>query len=374
MLDIDSLVRPDLRQLKGYTPIVPLDVLSNRLGIPVEHLVKLDANENPYGPSPHALAAIAGPQPYAIYPDPDQTSLRAALADYTGQSADRIVCGSGADEIIDLLMRLFVGPGDVVVEAPPTFGMYSFNTGVVGGRSVAVRRRDDFTLDVTEVVAVAQHEHAKLIFLPSPNNPDGSLLSREDVETLLRVPSIIVIDEAYAEFSGTTVLDLVAAHSNLVVLRTFSKWAGLAGLRIGYGVMDPTIVRYIMQIKPPYNINVAAQVAALASLADRQHLMTTVLHIIGERERLYAFLAGHDDLQVFPSHANFLLLRVGPQAGEVKRLLEQRGILVRYYDKLGLSDCIRVSIGRPEQNDLFMAALDAIMAGFQLAATPSHAS
>ncbi|MBA3945160.1 MAG: histidinol-phosphate transaminase [Herpetosiphonaceae bacterium] len=365
MIDIAGLVRPDLQKLVGYTPIVPLDVLSRRLGIPVERLVKLDANENPYGPSPRVLEALAHEQPYAIYPDPDQTVLRAALSEYTGQPVERLICGNGSDELIDLLMRLCLSPGDAVVESPPTFGMYSFNTAVVGGRSIGVPRHADWTLDVDALIAAVEREQAKLVFLPSPNNPDGSVVERSDIMRLLALPALLVIDEAYAEFAGVSVIDLVGQHPNLVVLRTFSKWAGLAGLRLGYGAMDERIVRYLLQIKPPYNINVAAQAAVLASLADRSSLMDKVALLIAERERLYAALCERPACKPLPSRANFVLFHLGPQAGAIKRALEQEGVLVRYYSKPGLNEYLRVTVGTPEQNLRFLDALDASLLDIQ---------
>ncbi|HEX6289821.1 MAG TPA: histidinol-phosphate transaminase [Herpetosiphonaceae bacterium] len=357
-MDIASLIRPDLAALEPYTPIVPFEALSERLGLPADQIVKLDANENPYGPSPRAVEAIAAYPYYAIYPDPDQLPLRRALARYTGQPESRILCGNGSDEIIDLLMRLFLAPGDAVVEAPPTFGMYSFNTGVVGGRIVQVPRDGHWNVDVERIAEAVQAERAKLVFLPSPNNPDGSILPRAAVERLLELPAVIVIDEAYAEFSGASVADLVGTVPNLIVLRTFSKWAGLAGLRIGYGLIPEPIIQHLWKIKPPYNINMAANAAAIASLDDLPYLMDNVRRIVAERERVFGELQMIAGLRPYPSQANFILIRLHDGRGkELKAALEQRGILIRHYNKPGLSDCVRVSIGTPAQNDRLLAAL-----------------
>lgn len=362
-MEIEALIRPDLAALEPYTPIVPFEALSARLGLPVERIIKLDANENPYGPAPGVREALARYPFYAIYPDPDQTELRAAISRYIGQPSERIICGNGSDEIIDLLMRLFVAPGDAVVEAPPTFGMYSFNTGIVGGRLVQVPRDAAFGVDVEAIAAAVEASHAKLIFLPSPNNPDGSLLPRAAVERLLELPAVLVVDEAYAEFSGQSVADLVGQAPNLVVLRTFSKWAGLAGLRIGYGLVPEPIIRHLWKIKPPYNINMAAQVAALASLAAVDELLANVRRIVAERERVFAALAAMPQVRVYPSAANFLLVRLHSGDGRaVKQALERRGILIRYYHKPGLQDCIRISIGTPAQNDALLAALRELLA------------
>lgn len=357
-MEITSLIRSDIERLQPYTPIVPFEALSERLGIAPDELIKLDANENPYGPSPRARAAVASYPYYAIYPDPDQTPLRRVLSAYLDQPVERIMCGNGSDELIDLLMRLFIEPGDVVVESPPTFGMYAFNTGVVAGRSVGVPRDDDFGVDLEAIAAAVHARRAKLIFLPSPNNPDGSILPRAAIERLLELPAVLVIDEAYAEFSGETVVDLVGQAPNLVVLRTFSKWAGLAGLRIGYGVIPEGIIAHLWKIKPAYNINMAGSAAAIASLADVDYLMGNVRRIIAERERVYTALQAIGGLHPYPSRANFILVRVlNGRAKELKVSLEQRGILIRYFDKPGLQDCVRVSIGKPEQNDRLVAAL-----------------
>ncbi|MBV9787532.1 MAG: histidinol-phosphate transaminase [Chloroflexi bacterium] len=360
-MNIATLIRPDLAALEPYTPIVPFEALSERLGLPAEQIIKLDANENPYGPSPRALHAIAEYPHYAIYPDPDQLPLRRALASYTGQPVERILCGNGSDEIIDLLMRLFLAPGDVVVESPPTFGMYSFNTGVVGGRIVQVPRNDDWSVDVEQLAEAVERERAKLVFLPSPNNPDGGVLPRAAIERLLELPAVIVIDEAYAEFSGESVADLVGHAPNLIVLRTFSKWAGLAGLRIGYGLIPEPIIEHLWKIKPPYNINMAAVAAGVASLADLPHLMDNVDKIVAERERLFTALQTIDGFHPYPSRANFILIRLRDgRARELKLALEQRGILVRHYSKPGLSDCIRISVGMPAQNDRVLSELQTL--------------
>lgn len=361
-MEITQLLRPDLAALEPYTPIVPFEALSERLGLPIEQIVKLDANENPYGPSPRAIEALSSYPHYAIYPDPDQIPLRRALSRYIDQPIERIICGNGSDEIIDLLMRLCISPGDAVVEAPPTFGMYSFNTGVVGGRIIQVPRDEPWAVDIERVAEAVETSQAKLIFLPSPNNPDGSLLSRAAVEQLLDLPALLVVDEAYAEFSGQSVVDLVGKASNLIVLRTFSKWAGLAGLRIGYGIIPEPIIEHMWKIKPPYNINMAAHQAAIASLEDTAYLMSNVQRIVAERERVFAELCTFDQLQPFPSQANFILMRVrSGQAKALKQALEMRGVLLRYYSKPGLRDCIRISIGTTEQNDRALAALRAVL-------------
>jgi histidinol-phosphate aminotransferase len=359
MPSITHLIRPEIADLEPYVPIVPLDVLAQQLGLPIEQIVKLDANENPYGASPRALEALAREPHYAIYPDPEHRSLRAALSAYTGQPAERIVCGAGADELIDLLLRLLLCPGDAVIDCPPTFGMYAFDTEVCGGQLVSVPRCEDFSLDIAAIEQAAYETNAKVLFVASPNNPSGNTISHTDMERLLELPLLVVVDEAYIEFTAGGVSDWVGRYENLAVLRTFSKWAGLAGLRIGYGLLPEELAREIWKIKQPYNVNLAAQVAALASLEDVAYLRGTIERIVAERERVLAALSAQPGLHVYPSQTNFLLCRVlDGDALHLKQTLAQVGVLVRHYRKSGLSDCLRVSIGRPEQNDRFLAALN----------------
>jgi histidinol-phosphate aminotransferase len=359
MPTVSHLVRPEIAELEPYTPILPLDVLAARLGLPVERLVKLDANENPYGPSPRALAALAREPYYHIYPDPGHTRLRAALGDYTGQPPERILGGAGADELIDLIVRLCIAPGDAVIDCPPTFGMYRFDAGVSGGRVVTVPRNPDFSLDIPGIERAAAASDAKILFLTSPNNPSGNLTPPDEIERLLRLPLLVVVDEAYVEFAGGAgVSTWVGRHENLAVLRTFSKWAGLAGLRVGYGLLPEWLAEQLWKIKQPYNVSVAGQEAAIASLEDRDALLANVARIVAERERLLPLLAGLPFLRPIHSSANFILCRVaGRDARELKLALEREGVLLRHYSTPLLRDYIRVSAGTPAQSERLMEAL-----------------
>ena len=201
-----------------------------------------------------------------------------------------------------------------------------------------------------------------MLFVASPNNPSGLVTPLAAIERLLRLPLLVVVDEAYLEFASVrpegNASQLVGQHPNLAVLRTFSKWAGLAGLRVGYGLLPEELAGHLWKIKQPYNISVAGQAAALASLEDVGYLRGNVAQIVAERGRVYAALAELPGLQPYPSDANFILCRVtGGDALELKRALERQGILVRHYRKPGLRDCIRLSIGTPRQNDALLGAL-----------------
>lgn len=359
--DVRGLIRPDLLDLPGYVPIEPTDVLAARLGIDRASVLKLDGNENPYGPSPKALAAIRRENAYHIYPDPDQTAAREAIAAYLETDVERVVCGLGSDDLIDLILRAVVAPGDAVINCPPTFGMYPFSTEIAGGSVIVVPREESFALDLAAIEKAASG--AKAIFLASPNNPTGNLVSRNEIERLLALPLLVVVDEAYMEFAGRefSSIPLVIEHENLVVLRTFSKWAGLAGLRAGYGVMAPALASLLMTIKQPYNLNVAAGVAVVAAIEDRPQLDEWACAITGTRAKLFEALSAIDWIQPYPSDANFILCRLdGVDAVEVKARLAKRGIFVRYFDTPMLRNHLRISVGLPEHTESVATALQEI--------------
>jgi len=361
-MDLDNFVRPDVAAMEAYTPIVPFEVLSRRLGRAPDEITKLDANENPYGPSPRALAALGAGKYYHIYPDPEALELREALGAYTAVSPAHLMAGMGADELIDLVLRVVLAPGDVVVDCPPSFGMYPFSTAVNSGQYVPVRRRADFSLDVDGIETAVHAHKAKVLILCSPNNPDGSTIDDDTLRRLLKLPVLVLLDEAYADFAELdgyrSHLDWAPKVENLAVLRTFSKLAGLAGLRVGYGAFPEWLLPHMWKIKQPYNINVAASLAALASLEDTTWLREKVGLIVQERKRMVAELARFAWLQPYPSQSNFVLFRVLERdARQLKLALEQQGVLVRYFNKPGLDNCIRISAGRPSDTDRLVAAL-----------------
>jgi histidinol-phosphate aminotransferase len=344
--------------MKSYVPIEPTEVLSQQAELPADKVIKLDGNENPYGCSPKVYQALAAYPYYHNYPDPEQRELRKALEGYTGLGRQHIVCGMGSDDLIDLILRLFLKPGDEVINCPPTFGMYPFSTDVCGGRVVDVPRTEDFALDIVGIKKKALTRKAKVIFVASPNNPTGNTTPEKEIMELVGTGKIVVVDEAYAEFGNVTVANLVPAYPNLIVLRTFSKWAGLAGLRIGYGFFPIEIADYLMKIKQPYNANAAAQAAVLASLADMESLRLNVMKIVMERGRLFSKLKELDWLKPYPSRANFILCSLPKgEAKEIWQQLRKEGIFVRYFDTPGLKDCLRISVGRPEDTDALVKKL-----------------
>lgn len=359
-MDITNIIRQQIKELPPYEPVLPFEVLSQQLGFPSEHLVKLDANENPYGPLPAVFEALSE-LPYThIYPDPESRLLRQALADYHDLPVDNILAGAGADELIDLIMRLFLDEGDAILNCPPTFGMYAFDAAIQGAKVIDVPRLADFSLDMAGIEQAVREYRPKILVLTSPNNPDGSLISAENLQALLSLPVIIVLDEAYIEFAppGTTAAKLVLERPNLIILRTFSKWAGLAGLRVGYGFFPTPLMSHLWKMKQPYNVSVAASTAAIVSLNQAAELETNGRKIVAERERLYEALSAVPWLHPFPSQANFILCRVLDRpAKTIREHLAKQGILIRYFQKPGVEDCIRLSVGRPQDTDRLIKAL-----------------
>ena len=363
MTDVRDLLLPHIRQLNTYDSIDPMEVMAQQAGILPEEVIRLNGNENPFGPSPQVVKALGSFQHYNHYPDPDQRQLRAALSGYLGAPPEQIVAGNGSDELIDMLLRMFLGPGENIVIPTPTFGMYAFSAEVCGGEVRAVPRNSNFDIDV-EATVCAVDSGTKAIFLASPNNPTGNVATESEILALLETGTVVVVDETYYEFCGQTTLPLVAEHPNLVVLRTFSKWAGLAGLRIGLGVMHPDVARTMMSMKSPYNVNRAAEVALLASLEDRATLLERVQAIVAERKRMMARLEQIPGIAVWPSQANFILCRLPEGRGqEIFEGLCRRGIFLRNYNTPQLKDYVRASVGLPEETDAVIAALSELVGG-----------
>lgn len=358
--DLKRFINRNILAVQPYAPISPPSVLEQESGVPQEQIIKLDGNENPYAPSQRVKEVIANFPDYNIYPDPDHRILRQRIAEYTGLSADHIVPGSGADELIDLIFRLFIETGDEVITMPPTFGMYEFDAQIAGGTTIEVSRKDDFSLDIEKILSAITPK-TKVIICASPNNPTGDLIPQNDLIKILETKVPTIIDEAYYEFAGSSVSKLILAHENLIVLRSFSKWAGLAGLRVGYGLMSPPLASMLFVIKQPYNVNAAGQRGAEESLQDKDFLLESVQKIVAERERLAPLLKATNFLEPYPSTANFILCKVtNGDAQEISNALRKRGVFIRYFDNPRLRNHIRISIGTPEQSNTLLKVLEEV--------------
>jgi histidinol-phosphate aminotransferase len=344
-MDIEALIRPNIRKLKPYRS-ARQDYTSGIL---------LDANENAFG----SAVTFDGLE-LNRYPDPSQRELRTKIALLQKVETDNIFVGVGSDEVIDLLIRIFCEPRtDSVLILEPTYGVYRVAADVNDVKVNSCLLTDDFQIDLDEV---RRHADAstKLVFCCSPNNPTGNLLRREDILALCATTSaIVVVDEAYFDFAqAESVISAVSLYPNLVVLRTLSKAWGLAAIRLGYAVADPLIVSYLMKAKAPYNINILTSVEALKGLEQTAHVEKSVTATIAQRKRLIGELQRIGCVKgVFLSDSNFLLVRV-TNARAVHQQLAQRGVIVRdRSSEPKLENCIRISVGTPEQNDILLTAL-----------------
>jgi len=324
---------------------------------PGEKVIKLNTNENPFPPSPRVLEAIntIDPEKLRRYPSPKADAFRAVAARVHGVSPDMVLAGNGSDEILAIAMRTFVGPSEVLAYPDPTYSLYPVlaEEGEIRVRTVAWE--PNWELPIQALLEASP----RAIFFANPNAPSGTLVKKARVRELaLAFDGLLLVDEAYVDFADESCLDLVRDLPNVVLCRTFSKGYSLAGLRFGYAVAAPAVVAEMMKVKDSYNCDAIAILAATAALEDQPYAQRTWQAVRAERTRLAAQLArrGYD---VFPSQANFLFARCGPShsAAEIYLALKRQGILVRFFDKPGLSDRLRITIGTAEQNDALLRAL-----------------
>lgn len=361
----EKLVRPAIHQLPTYT----------RDGGPEEkpaREIRLDWNESPYPPSPDAVAAITAFAAHNRYPDFDAWTLREAIGRYIGAPASRIVAGAGLDNVLETLIHLLIEPGDRVIISEPTFMVYEWLVRGHDGDSVNVPLTPEFELDA-EGILDAIDERTKLVLICNPNNPTGNLFDVKAIERIVaEAPCLVAIDEAYAEFAGASFLPLMERYPNLVILRTMSKFAGFAGMRVGYGVFPDALMPYLLRIMPGFcNVSAVATAAAVASLADDEYNRAVVARIVADRDALADQLRELPGVEPLPSATNFLLVRLPvADAGPVQRELAMRGIYVRHFGNpaFGLGDCLRVSIGTTEENEAFLSELEAILGARERAA------
>lgn len=363
--DPDKLVRPAIHHLPTYT----------RDGEPEEkpaREIRLDWNESPYPPSPKAVAAIAAFTAHNRYPDFDAWTLRQAIGRYIGAPATRIVAGAGLDNVLETLIHLVIEPGDRVIISEPTFMVYEWLVRGHDGKAVNVPLAPGFDLDANGILD-AVDERTKLVLVCNPNNPTGNVFDAEVIERIVaEAPCLVAIDEAYAEFAGASFLPLMERYPNLAILRTLSKFAGFAGMRVGYGVFPDALMPYVLRIMPGFcNVSAVATAAAVASLADDDYNRAVVARIVADRDALADQLREIPGVEPLPSATNFLLVRLPvTDAGPVQRELARRGIYVRHFGNpaFGLGDCLRVSIGTTEENETFLGELEAILSTRERAA------
>jgi histidinol-phosphate aminotransferase len=354
------VVSEGINQLRPYVPGKPVEEVARELGI--NNATKLASNENPLGPSPKALAAAALALPNIHrYPDAAAFSLRARLATGLGVHANELIFGNGSNELLDVVIRTFCQPGDNVVFADPSFVVYEMSS-LASNLAYTAVPLQDFRHPL-RAMAAACDERTRVVFIANPNNPTGTYVTRaEVVDFLSLIPAevFVVLDEAYFEFATANDypdgLKLRALHERLVVLRTFSKAYGLAGLRVGYGVLGAEYADYMNRVRAPFNVNSLAQAAAIAALDDEEHLRKGVELNRAERERVTDVLTSAG-LKVVPSQANFVYISIPGQAKALADRVLKHGVITRTTSPDGL----RVSIGLPEENDRFLAVLREVL-------------
>ncbi len=358
-----NLVSSSIEQLKPYEAGKPIEELARELG--VTDAVKLASNENPLGPSPRALEAVsAALSGLHRYPDAAAWELRSRLAARHGMSAAQVLQGNGSNELLELLVRTFVGPGEHVVFGEPSFVVYRLACLAHGVDFTAVPLRD-YVFDIPAMIAAVTPQ-TKLLFIANPNNPTGTYVPRAALEQCLREvpPSVIVaIDEAYTEYADApdfvSALELRGLRERLVVLRTFSKIYGLAALRVGYALGPADIIDYMNRVRAPFNVGTLGQVGALAALEDEAHVRASQELNQRERWRVGAALAGLG-MTVVPSQANFIFVDIHRPSRPLYDALLLRGVIVRPVG--GLPSCLRITLGLERENDRLLAALAEVLA------------
>jgi histidinol-phosphate aminotransferase len=363
-MSLRRYVKPHLAELQPYQPGKPIEELERELGI--QGSVKLASNENPLGPSPKAVEAIrAAAEQVNRYPDGASFRLREVLARRLGVEANQLVFGTGSDELLELVAKCFLGPGDEAVFAWPSFAMYPIVVQGMGARPVTVPLGANLVHDLPAMAAVIG-ERTRVVFVCNPNNPTGTSVGAEVFDRFVAgLPEgvVLVVDEAYFEYvrrgDFPDSLGWVSRRPGTAVLRTFSKIYGLAGLRIGYGVMDAELAGYLERARHPFNVNLLSEAAALAALEDAAHVERT-LRVNREGAEELTRELGTLGIEVWPTDANFLLARTG--AGSYELLLRE-GVIVRPMGGFGLPEHVRITIGTPDQNEKLVKALQKIREG-----------
>ncbi len=358
-------IRPEIARVEAYVPGESLEAFSARTGVPVERIIKLNSNESPYAPTPKVAAALGAHTRYNLYPDPDSHELVAALAAYAGLDTSHIVVSNGSNELITDLWRVFLGPGDSVLTSSPTFALYTTATTLASAEMIQVSRLDGYALDIPAILAAIRPD-TRLIVLCSPNNPTGNLVSRDELAALLDTGRMVVVDEAYVEFAGDAALAespiaLVPQYENLVVLRTLSKWAGLAGLRLGYGAFPTWLVPHVRKLQLPFEVNLAAHLAAHATLADLPLLRERIATLVAERDHLFEVLSSQPFLRAYPSAGNFILCEItDPRLtiADFRARMEVSGLILRYFRTPDLARHARITVGTAAHTAILATALD----------------
>ena len=346
-----QFVRPNVREMHGYVP-------GEQPGVG-ERVVKLNTNENPFPPSPKVIQAIQNVEPEMLrrYPNPTADTFRAAAAELLGVTPDMILAGNGSDDVLTVATRTFVPPGGTLAYPEPTYSLYPVLASLEEAKTVTVPWDRDYSLPIEALAETKAHA----IYLANPNAPTGTFVSPMKVEELARqFAGLILIDEAYVDFAEDHCVPLVREYENVVITRTLSKAYSLAGLRFGFAVGQPHVIAEMMKVKDSYNTDAVSVIAATAAIQDQEYARRSWDHVRQERQRLSSELT-QMGWKVIPSQANFILVTCPSGKGREAYLgLKQQGILVRYFDKPGLTDKIRITVGTMQENNALLGGIKAL--------------
>lgn len=366
-MPIDQKIQPRkvLQYIQPYSPGKPIWELQNEHGI--EQVIKLASNENPLGPSLKAVESIANSLlKINRYPDANAIDLREALAAHLQMKAQQIIITNGADELIKLISETFLEEGDQIIVPSPSFSEYDFGAKLMGAEVLPVALGENFEYDVEAIIS-AVTERTKIVYICSPNNPTGTYMKKEQLKHLVDTLSkkvLVVFDGAYSHYADaddyTNGLEFVSLGYPLIVLQTFSKIYGLAGIRIGFGVAPETIIKSISKVKEPFNVNMLAQIGATAAIADIKHVQSSRAVNKHGREQLYQALSNLG-LHYIESMSNFILVKFGNNAKDFYTMLMVKGVIVRYGDIWGLPEYVRISVGTPTENTTLIKCISSIL-------------
>ncbi len=363
---IKNKARQEIFDLKAYSPGRPIEDVQRELGL--SDIIKMASNENALGPSPIAIEAIkANLDRVHYYPDGNCFYLKEKISALYGIDASCLLIGNGSDELLRLIAETFIDPGDEVIFAQPTFSEYEFTDSVMGAKCIKVKLKN-YRHDL-EAMLQAVSEKTKIIYVCNPNNPTGTIVKGTEIEAFIKqIPRdvLVIFDEAYCEYADQdkfiSGLEYVKQMRNVIVLKTFSKIYGLAGLRVGYGLTTPEIADAVKRVFEPFNVNTLGQVAALAALDDHRHVENSLQMNRRGRDYLYDALT-EMGLEYVPTQSNFILIDVKQDCQEVSARMQQNGVIIRPCASFGYDSHIRVTIGTEEQNHRFIAALKKVLQG-----------
>lgn len=349
---IETMIKESIKGLKEYNP-------NN-----YDCKYKLDANESPFNMPQRVIDSVTErlkSMPFNRYPDPQAIKLKQYIAAYNDMKEENIIVGNGSDEMIGMIVNTFVDKGEVVLTHSPTFPMYRIYSIISDARYEEIPSSVDFKVDIDKLIFKARDIQAKIIFLCNPNNPTGNIIEKRDILRLVKeIKSIVVVDEAYIEFGGQTVIEEINNYPNLIVLRTLSKAFGCAGIRLGYMAASSEIIKLLNKSKPPYNLNSMSQIAGEEIMKHFDDIGKIARYIVEQRKDLYKKLQKINSIHPYPSHGNFILIKVGNGDRIFKRLLKHN-ILIRNYTQGVLKDYIRVTVGTSSDNDYFIKVLKEVV-------------